>query len=164
MNEERAVVPADESTALSIPTPGGPLVPEWWARAFGPTCMFRTSLDVRKTEDKAQLLAALTADSPGSADLINTDIRICNYLIQPASTVEQGEIREWVRCVLFLEDGSRVAFGSIGIVKSIMLIQQLDRPAPWHPPIVKRLQVSKLKSGKNWFALVDPPAQPKVKK
>lgn len=152
---------SDESRAIAIPTPGLSLVPEWWARAYGPTTMYVTSLDVTKQEGRATLLSCLNEDSESKDEHLNTDLRIVNYVLTPASKVEDGELREWVRCTLVLDDGRRVAFGSLGIIKSLMLIQQLDRPAPWNPPLVKRLKLSKLSNGGNWLTLVDPPASGK---
>ena len=155
---------ADEDRALSIPTPGGALVPEWWARAYGPHTMYVTSLDKSKPEDKRALLAALNDDTPGKDEYVNQEMDLVHYLIQPACKEVDGELQEFVRTILFLADGRRVAFGSMGVVKSLMLIQQLERPAPWSPPLRVRLKLGKTSKGFQWPSLIPVAAEPKGKR
>lgn len=150
---------SDESHALAIPTPGGTLLPEWWTKIYGPVCMYRTTLDTTKPEQRAQLLSAVNDDVPGCKSVLNVPIEIVGYTASPAGRVVEGEIQEWVRIVLHLADGSNIASGSMGLLKSLMLIEQLDRPAPWRPPIVKVLRARDLADGKQWFWLADPPSK-----
>lgn len=153
-----------EDRGLSeMPKPGGSMTPQWWKEVYGEK-MCVTSLDFKGNEThKKQLLNALNEDSDNSKDYINTTLEISNYVILPASTTnEQGEVIDFIRCVLILKDGGRVAFGSTGVVKSLMLITTLDREAPWEPPIRKRLVSRSLRNGKQMYALVDPPKEPQA--
>jgi hypothetical protein len=154
-DESRAVEPAQQ--ALMIPMPGGQLFPEWWARAFGPTTMYKTTLQLRTPAERAQLLAALNEDGNPAAEVLNLDLDIVGYTISPASRIVDGEIQEWVRTVLHCADGQNIVAGSMGVVKSLMLFQTLIGPAPWNPPLRKRLVSKALAGGKHWYSLVDPP-------
>lgn len=155
---------SEESRSLVIPGPTGDVTPQWWVQAYGPGVLYKTTLDMSQPDGRKQLLAALNDESDGSLEYLNTDLRMIGYTILPASKEIDGEIVEWVRCVVHLEGGGRVAFGSRGILKSLMLYSQLDRMPPWNPPLVKRLVSRPLANGRHWYALTDPPEAPKKSK
>lgn len=163
MSDESREVARIKQTGLLV-APGLSGAPDWWVAAYGPHCLYRSSLDPDKPEERRELLAALSEESTGKDHYLNTDLRIVHFTVTPASREEGGELHEWVRTILHLEDGTRIAFGSSGILKSLNLIQILDRPAPWRPPIVKRLVQRQLGNGRNWIQLVDPPAAKAGKK
>lgn len=154
----------DESRAIVIPTPGGSLTPQWWAAAYGPTTMFVTSLSATDPAQRKLLLAGLQEDADPKEMHLNVTLPLVHFLLKPAQKEEDGEIKEWIRSVLFLADGTMISFGSMGIVKSLMLIQQLDRMAPWNPPLLKQIRVGKTSKGRPWPTLVDPPETPKKPK
>lgn len=145
----------DEERALSIPTPGGAMVPEWWAKAFGHNTLYRTTLDVKQPEQRALLLRSINEDCDTAKSVINLPLEIVGYTISPAAREVDGELQEWVRVVLHLADGRNIAAGSKGLVRSIMLIEQLDKPAPWNPPLRKILKARDLAGGKQWYYLID---------
>lgn len=153
---ERAV--SVTAQPIAIPMPGRELVPEWWARAFGPTTMFRTTLDTTKPDQSRRLLAALNEDCENAQSAINTDLDLIGFTLNPSSKEVDGEVQEWVRTVLHTADGRNIVCGSMGVVKSLMLMQQLIGPAPWNPPIKRRLISRPLRDGKHWYSLVEPPA------
>lgn len=146
---------ADEDRALSIPTPGGSIVPDWWAKAYGPTCMVKTTLDTKKPEQRALLLRCMNEDCDTAKDHLNLPMRIIGYTISPAAREVDGEVQEWVRCVLHLEDGTNVAAGSKGLLRAIMFIEQFERRAPWYPPLEKVLKARDLGNGRQWYYLID---------
>lgn len=156
MSEEKAIAPQSEHVAM-IPTPGHDLLPEWWTKVFG-NAMFKTSLNKDIPEQRRMLLQALNEESAKSDAYVNTVLEMIHFTVLPAGTENaEGEYSEFVRTVIHLANGDRIAFGSMGIVKSLQLIQQLDRPAPWNPPI-KKLLVSRAIGGKKRFLyLADPP-------
>jgi hypothetical protein len=154
-DDSRAVTPAP--TAIAIPTPMGQLVPAWWAQAFGPTTMYKTTLQLDSPSQRQILLAALNEDGEPAAASLNCDLEIVGFTVSPASRIVDGELQEWVRCVLHTADGRNVVAGSMGVLKSLMLFQTLIGPAPWTPPLKKRLVSRPLKDGKHWYSLVDSP-------
>lgn len=147
---------ADESRALEIPTPGGTLVPKWWADVYGPRTLFKTTLNLKDEAQRAVILRSINEDCDTARSVLNIPLDIMGYTISPASKVKDGEVNEWVRCVLHLADGRNVAAGSMGLLKSIMMIEQLHSPAPWNPPIVRVIKARDLGDGKVWYYLAEP--------
>lgn len=156
-DQSRELVPVEP--AVAIPTPSGQLVPQWWADAYGPRTMFRTTLDKSDPVQRALLLRSINEDSDTAKSVINLPLRMVGYTISPAGRIDDnGELQQWVRCVIHLDDGRNVACASMGILRSIILIEQLDRPAPWSPPLVKLLKAKDIAGGKQWYYLADPTA------
>ena len=152
---------SDESSALSIPTPGGAIVPDWWSKVFGPNTLYKTTLDTRQPDQRALLLRSINEDCDTAKSVLNLPLEIVGYTISPAAREVDGELQEWVRVVIHLADGRNIAAGSKGLLRSIMLIEQLDKPAPWNPPLRKTLKARDLQGGKQWYYLIDaePPAK-----
>lgn len=146
---------SDSDYALSIPTPGGSIVPDWWAKAFGANVLYRTTLNTRDPEQRAILLRAINDDCDTVKSVLNLPIEVVGYTISPAAREVDGELHEWVRVVLHLADGRNVSAGSKGLLRSIMLTEQLDRPAPWNPPIGKVIKARDLVGGKQWYYMID---------
>jgi hypothetical protein len=119
--------------------------------------MYHTTLDTRKPELRARLLQAINEDCVKAKDVLNVPIDLIGYTLSPAGRMVEGELQEWVRCVLHLADGRNVAAGSMGLVRSLMLIEQLDRPAPWEPPMTVVLKARDLGNSKQWYSLALPP-------
>ena len=161
---ETAVEPrAPQPHEIAVPSPTGPGTPDWWVAAYGPAVKYLTTLDTTDLVQRKMLHDALLDESDGSAKYLNCDLAMVGYTLLPASKIEEGELHEWVRTIIHLADGGRVAFGSRGIIKSLQLISQLDREPPWNPPLVKRL-VNHGRDKKLWFVLIDPPAPGKPPK
>lgn len=154
--ESKAVVPAQ--TAVSVPMPGGSLLPQWWTDAYGPGILYKTSLNTRDPQDRATLLRAINEECVDAATRINTDLVMIGYTLSPASREKDGEVQEWVRTVIHEADGTNIAFGARSIILALQMIEQLDRPSPWRPPLVRRLIADKTDNGGNWYRLIDPPA------
>ena len=144
---------SEERTSI-IPMPGGASLPEWWTRVAGPV-PFLSSIPFRTDEQSRRMLFEHLAGECVSADvLVNTTIAATNYTLVPASKAsEDGETSEWVRCVIQLEDGRRVAFGSRGVLQSLASIELLCRRAPWSPPLRLRLKSRPLNNGHRWLTL-----------
>jgi hypothetical protein len=130
------------------------MLPSWWVQAYGPDVMFLTTLDKRDPQQRQRLLRSMQDETDVAKDAINTILPMIGYTASPASRIVDGEIQEWVRCVIHCSDGRDVACGSLGVVKSLMLISQLDRPAPWNPPLAVKLVARSLPGGKQWYTLI----------
>lgn len=152
-NEARAMAP--RSQPVAVPTPGGALLPKWWTDAYGPGMLYKTTLNLDSKEQRQMLLKSVNEDCVDGIQRINTTLNMIGYTLSPARKEIDGEIREWLRCVIHEADGTNVAFGAESIVRALMMIDQLERQSPWYPPLIKMLKVRKLDNGGNWYLLVD---------
>lgn len=122
-----------------------------------------TSLDLSRPEDKALFIRAVQDDIPGSDEWIGKVFSLVGYVCSPASREDElnGELQEWVRTVLVLDDRKLIACGSRGVWSSLCIFVQLQGPAPWDPPLTVRLRRRKLKVGHwHWLELVLDGGQP----
>ena len=120
-----------------------------------------TSLDPADVESRKVLYAAMMGESQKADGFLNQPLMIRDVVLSPASSTdaETGEIQTWVRCVLILADGSRIAFGSLGVLKSLAFYSMCYSPPPWNPPVELVLKSTPI--GKNrWYTLEAPASVP----
>lgn len=113
-----------------------------------------TSLDMTKPGDKKLLMGAMMGECQKAEDHINSEMLVTDVVLCPASSTDPntGDLDTWTRCVLLLADGSRVSFGSAGILKSLWLYSLCYTKPPWIPPAKMRLKSTAV--GKNrWYTL-----------
>ena len=120
-----------------------------------------TSLDPANVEDRKILYSAMMGESQKADAFINQPLLVRDVVLSPASSTdaETGEIQSWVRTVLVLADGSRIAFGSLGILKSLAFYSMCYSPPPWIPAVELVLKSTPI--GKNrWYTLEAPERAP----
>lgn len=115
-----------------------------------------TSYDTSKPEGQLALYAARMAETFKIGDAINTVIEVVHMTVHPAQSTreETGEVDDWLRVVLQLKDGSLIAAGSRGVLKSLVAFCQCFKvKPPFDPPVP--FQVKQTNMGKNrWFTLI----------
>lgn len=164
MSDESRGVSDPAPRPVPVPSPRGDIVPRWWSDAYGVGILYKTTLNTADNKQRAQLLAAVNEDCVDGVERVNTDLHMVGYTLSPAAKEVDGELQEWVRCVIHEADGGNVAFGARSIIKALLMIEQLDRPSPWNPPLVRRLRAGKLENGHNWYSLIAPPVDAGGKK
>lgn len=141
-----------ENLPAIIPTPEGTLVPDWWERVHG-SKLFLTSIDLTAGHTaKRRLIRHLQETAQKSDSWINKQFNIIDRTFVPVqSGDEDGEVSNYIRTVVETDKGELIAFGSRGIVKSITLLESLERPAPWNPPLKVELISTPIAGNRRWL-------------
>lgn len=131
-----------------------------------------TSLDVATAAGRSALRKHLMGVSvEGKEAHINGRLEMVHVTAHAATSADAttGEESHFVRVVVQLSDGRLIAFGSKGILKSLMILSALERTPPWDPPLSVILRQRTLDSGRNWLELElaeedgAPPVEPRRK-
>lgn len=125
-----------------------------------------TSFNPEEPADRRQLYDAMMGKSEPAKDWINRSLQVANVTISPASKYneETDTVERWYRCVLTLEDGTRVSFGSMGVLKSLALYADCFGPPPWKPAATMILKAETTSAGGTWYTLTPPDEEPSKKK
>ena len=138
-----------------FPTGGALPVPEWWSKRMG-NRLYISSIDPEKGPARRKdLLRHLLGTTIDAATIINTEIDIVDFTLMPAGGEVQGELREWVRCVLGCADGRIISTSGVAMMQTLGLISQFLRPAPFRPPVKCKLirTANKLDPAKSHYEL-----------
>jgi Phage Single-stranded DNA-binding protein len=115
------------------------VAPEAWGMGtgFGEPI---TSLDLKTPEGRAALLHIIDGEVPGLEEVLNTVLEVTGFTAHPVKFEDDqsGELVTAVRTVLHIADGSFRKAVSIGVWKSLQLIQAVHGYPAWDPPLMIR--------------------------
>lgn len=122
---------------------------------FSGPAPYLTNLDDQNPDHQATIARAMNGQTLAASDVINLEMDLAAAICHPVETVDEetGEVGVWPRTVLVLADGTLVAFGSRGIVKSLQLLSRFCGRGPWLPPLKVILRQQTLGEKKRWLYL-----------
>lgn len=117
-----------------------------------------TSLDMTTPTGKAKMFDALEGDCKAGKEYINKTLKVADFVMHKVTSVnpDTGECQEFIRTVLIGPRGEKYAFGSKGVVKSLMLYQSLHGSAPFKPALSVVPTVKSLAGGRQYYSLKFP--------
>lgn len=120
-----------------------------------------TTLDRTTKEGRAVLFQHLNQAGLDASEMVNTVLDMVHVTVQPVRWFDSagGEMVETFRTVIRLADGRDVEFKSMGILKSIGLIESQLRPAPWNPPMSVTLKRIPTSEGRSMYRLDPSPSE-----
>lgn len=141
--EPRSNVSQVSSDALAL------LVPD------GNISRIRMSFNPSTPTGAIKLVMATLSECPMLEEKSKEKLSLTDYIIHPASSTGDtpGEVQEFDRIVVFDNDGKAYACGSIGVKKSIAVMELIRGKAPWQPPFVVTVKTRRLGNGNNWMTL-----------
>lgn len=113
------------------------------------------AVDTKDPAWKSTVMRAKNETTDQGLDCLNQEIALSGVMMHRAGKVngDTGELKEWVRTVLFLEGGRTVSFGSEGIFQSVRDLATLFGDPPWKPAIKVRVKARPLDNGRHWYYL-----------
>ena len=115
----------------------------------------RFSFDPHSPEGAVRLIQATLKEVDKLEDMRDKEIKIVHWMSHPASTVDQqtSEVKEFTRIVIWDDKDKPYSCGSMGVDKSIALLEMTAGKAPWNPPLKVKVVVRRLANKNNWMIL-----------
>lgn len=116
----------------------------------------KMSFNPRTKEGAILLLKATLHECKKLEDMAGKELELVHHMSHPAESVDQrtGEAKPFKRIVVFDKSGEAYSCGSLGVDKSITIIEFARGKAPWNPPLKVTVEVRRLTNKNNWMVLV----------
>lgn len=123
--------------------------------AAGRNGQVKMSFNPQTPEGAVKLVKATLKECPKLETKAKEKLHLTDWMSHPAQKEGKtaGEVQEFTRIVLFDVDGTAYECASMGVDKSIAVLELTRGKAPWKPPLVVTVQVRRLGNGNNWMIL-----------
>jgi hypothetical protein len=135
-------------------------IPSFEILASGQAKGVRMSFDPKTPDGALKLVKATLKECLKLESKSKEKLHLTDWIIHPAqkSVGTAGEVQEFNRLVVFDVNGDTYECASVGVEKSIAILEMTRGKAPWKPPMPVTVTIRRLGNGNNWMIL-DPDMQ-----
>lgn len=131
-------------------------IPAFEISAVGRNPSVKMSFNPQTPEGAIRLVQATLEECDKLEDQRGKDLNLVHWMVHPAQTTDEntGEVKEFARIIVWDDKDKPYSCGSIGVDKSIAILEMTRGKAPWSPPLKVKVTVRRLANKNNWMTLV----------